>query len=66
MKVTKPFSLNVSEFCYNFKLNIKWCIKNPIVKLLYLKDGISLVRSPEFILKKSHPALNKKLDSKTY
>lgn len=39
----------VSEFCYNFKLNIKWCIKNPIVKLLYLIDGISLVRSPEFI-----------------
>lgn len=49
MKVTKPFSLNVSEFCYNFKLNIKWCIKNPIVKILYLIDGISLVRSPEFI-----------------
>lgn len=34
--------------------------------MYYLIDGISLVRSPEFIKKKSHPALNKKLDSKTY
>lgn len=49
MKVIKLFSLNVLEFCYNFKFNIKWCIKNFIVKFLYLIDGISLVRSFEFI-----------------
>lgn len=49
MKVTKAIQSLRLGFCYNFKLNFRWRIRNPTVKLLI--DSTKQDGSPESITK---------------